>query len=312
MDKIKFFYHRHIFKVDRYLLVMYGIMLAIGLMALAVNWLVTGYPGNNYLPSLWYFLAPFVLIMLVVAWYARDISPRLAMFTRFYTLYFIFSFCLAVILNGIQYSDFATIDAVLVKWDEALGIDTPALIAWTAHHPTLKLLFEIAYSAVSLEVMLLPALLAILHYEKQLNEYLLVLSVVAIVGSLIYYFFPTAAPVSVYNSDYFLSFQHDTVLKFRQIHSYIQPTTKEGGMIAFPSFHVIWALMCAWVLREKWWLFLPIALINFIAIVSTVMLGWHYLVDVISAVFIAFLGVFFVKRFFLSGKNNIEKLDGRK
>ena len=193
---------------------------------------------------------------------------------------------------------------MLVRWDQALGIDTPTLIAWTAHHGTIKLLFEIAYSVVSLELMLLPALLAILHYEKQLNEYLLVLSSVAIVGSLIYYFFPTAAPASVFDSSYFLHFQEDTVLKFQQIHHYIQPTTTEGGMIAFPSFHVIWAVMCAWVLREKWWLFVPVALTNLIAIIATVMLGWHYLVDALAGIFIAFLAVMVVNLCFLRHKKN--------
>lgn len=293
---IKSFYNQYVDKTDRCLFLLYGLMLLVGAMGLLVNWLVTAYPGNNYLPAAWYFLAPFVLLMLGVAWYAKEISPRLAMFTRFYTLYFIYSFCLAIVLNGIQFSPFATIDRYLMQWDQLLGIDTPMLIAWTAHHPLTKLLFEIAYTAVAVELMLLPAFLALFRFEKRLNEYLLMLSFTVIIGSLIYYFFPTAAPVSVFDSPYFLHLERDTVLKFQQIRDYIQPTTQQGGLIAFPSFHVVWALICAYVLRKKWWAFVPIAFVNLMAIVATVMLGWHYFVDVIAAFLLAVLGVWFAKR----------------
>ncbi len=301
--RIKSFYNHYISRIDRCLFFLYGVMLAIGLMGLAVNAVWTGYPGNNYLPSVWYFLAPFVLFMLGVAYYAHDISPRLAMFTRFYTLYFIFSFCLAVVLNGIQFSPLPTIDLWLVKWDQVMGIDTPALIAWTAHHPKIKLLFEIFYTAVSVELMLLPALLALLQYKRHLNEYLLLLCVVTIIGSLIYYFFPTAAPVSVFDSPYFLKLEQATVTKFQQIRHYIEPTTTQGGMVAFPSFHVIWSVICAYVLRKKWWLFVPIALINLGTIVATVMLGWHYLVDVIAGVIVAIIAIWIIlPRFFRESK----------
>ena len=62
-------------------------------------------------------------------------------------------------------------------------------------------------------------------------------------------------------------------------------------MIAFPSFHVTWAILLTYACRAKKIFFYPVALYNLILIISTVLLGWHYAMDVIGGVVLAIAGI---------------------
>jgi hypothetical protein len=289
--KVKSLYNQYVDIQSRLILLLCLVTVLIGVSGILINCIFKHYPANNYLPLSWWILLPFDILILFVAWYAREMVPRLAFFTRFYTLYFLVSFSMAVMTNGIQLTPFPTIDSMLAHWDQQLGISTPAIIAWTATHHPMRLIFEIAYTAVTFELFILPTFLAIVKLERPLNEYLFLVTFSFIIGAVIYYFFPTAAPSSIFHSPYFLHVERDTALKFYQIHHYIQPTTTNGGLIAFPSFHVIYAIVCAYVVRNKKWLFIPVVMINSVAILATVGLGWHYLIDVIAAIVLAALSI---------------------
>jgi membrane-associated phospholipid phosphatase len=54
------------------------------------------------------------------------------------------------------------------------------------------------------------------------------------------------------------------------------------GLISWPSFHVAGALIVTWALRRTWcrW---PLVLLNAALSLSTVLLGLHYAIDVVSA-----------------------------
>lgn len=295
--KLKSIYYQLIDRDERVILGLCALMLLLAIGCSSANELFTKYPGNNYTSWQWLLLAPLIVVMFGIAKVARDMAPRLAYFTRYYTLYYLIVTSMSLFLNGIQYTPFPTIDQTLGHWDLVLGINTPALLAWTAEHSWIKSLFIVSYNTTTTELFFLPMVLAILLLRRQLNEYLLSISISIIIGGMIYYFWPTAAPVSIFHSVNFLADQQATALKFYQIHHYIQPTTTQGGMIAFPSLHVVYAIVCTYVVRNKWWLFIPLAIINFITIVSTVMLGWHYLIDALGGIVLAIVSLLLVKFF---------------
>jgi len=64
-----------------------------------------------------------------------------------------------------------------------------------------------------------------------------------------------------------------------------------AGIVCFPSFHVIWAILCAAALWGFRPLRLPVALLSVMIIASTLTTGWHYFSDVLAGIVIAALSM---------------------
>jgi membrane-associated phospholipid phosphatase len=59
------------------------------------------------------------------------------------------------------------------------------------------------------------------------------------------------------------------------------------GVVCFPSFHVIWAILGAnalWCFKP---LRIPVAILSTLIILSTMTSGWHYFVDVLAGLLVA-------------------------
>ena len=132
-----------------------------------------------------------------------------------------------------------------------------------------------------------PFVAAWMHDKRRLRVFLYGTVYSSIIGSLIYYFFPSSGPAGIFRSADFFPVQLLTHLKYEQVHSFQPVTTLLGGLIAFPSFHVAWSILATYAALPKRNLFIVIAVLNTIVISSTVLLGWHYLVDVPAGILLA-------------------------
>ena len=56
------------------------------------------------------------------------------------------------------------------------------------------------------------------------------------------------------------------------------------AIIAFPSFHAIWAMSIVVFAYQRKLLFYVLLVLNILVVISAVTLGWHYLADVLGAV----------------------------
>jgi membrane-associated phospholipid phosphatase len=68
-----------------------------------------------------------------------------------------------------------------------------------------------------------------------------------------------------------------------------------AGVVCFPSFHVIWAILCASALWGFRSIRIPVALLSLMIIASTLTTGWHYFSDVLGGVVIAALSMAIAK-----------------
>lgn len=254
--------------------------------AFAVNFFSYHYPGNNYFPPNIFFIA--LSLMLMYAGFALQFGPSSYLAATIKeTIYFFLVMCvLALSTNAAQYTPFPTIDKHIVGLEASLHIDMQALISWTHTKPMLKKLLEFIYNTLPFQMTYFPILLIIMKRWDTIREYYFLLLVSAIIGFSFYYFFPTTAPASIIPGHYFSEAQRATGLKFIQIHQHIQPSTIDGGLIALPSFHVIWAWFCLYILRS-WPVALVIMLpINSLLIASCVLLGWHYPIDILGGIIV--------------------------
>jgi membrane-associated phospholipid phosphatase len=212
----------------------------------------------------------------------------------------IFYFTMMVLLieiftSAIQLTPFQRIDHLVYQL-EPLPLDQ--LIAWTNKHPLIKEHLQNIYATLIPGMLTLPFFAVFLLKRTMIHRWIKLNIIYVCLGFSFYYFFPTCGPVSVIPfPEIFDQGQLNNILKFNQIHQWKMPTTEDGGLIAFPSFHVIWAW--AITLFFKWihpWLF-RIALVWFVLIcISCVCLGWHYSVDIIGSILLIGIAHFFISK----------------
>ncbi|MGL5741085.1 MAG: phosphatase PAP2 family protein [Legionella sp.] len=202
---------------------------------------------------------------------------------------------IAFTTNAVQLTPFPTIDRSIITLEKYFHINMKAILIWTNDHPQLKYVLGVIYDILTLQMTILPLLIIVTCRFHLIREYYFHLLCTTLIGFGFYYFFPTTAPASVIHSSLFSPEQLDTGIKFRQIHHYIHPSTIDGGLIAFPSFHTIWAILCVNLLRE--WIVSCVLLLinNLLLIASCVLLGWHYLSDIIGAFILLFISYCLLK-----------------
>jgi len=296
MNAVKSFYNQHVTSEDRLFVGLLALSTLLALGFILTNVLTNNYGSNGFAPWNLYACLPIFLGLWIFSLYARKHSPRMALLTWTYSLCFFILIIQSLALPGLETTPFHAIDPWLVKADQLTGFHQLAALNWTyAPHWILKG-FSFCYSMISNELALFPMVLALLMQKKALKVYLLSIILSALIGFSIFFFFPTTAPASIFFDPHFAAQQHDTFIKFFEIHHHLPITTAQGGLIAFPSFHVIWSVLLAYAFKEKKFLFYPIALFNAVIIASTVFLGWHYIIDVIGGIAVSALSIWIAER----------------
>ncbi len=263
-----------------------GLILVLSFSALTLNYFVYQFPGNNYFPE--NVFTPLIILVLInlgliLSFGSNSKSSRIG---REMLYFFGVMSLIALATNAVQLTPFFPIDKYILTFENGLNIDLVSILKWTTQHPHFKVLLISVYDSLPYQMSFIPLFIIALGRIQLIREYYFLLLSTVLIGFLIYYFFPTTAPASNMNSPLFAANQIATGLKFNQIHSHIIPTTNEGGLIALPSFHVIWAILCVYLLKQWKIPCILLGLINSLLILSCVLLGWHYPVDVLAGVVI--------------------------
>lgn len=252
-----------------------------------INALVFHYTGVSYFPREAWWLAFVAADFAIFGLWARERNQYASFISVNMAFYALTAVVMGVLTTGIQYSPFPRIDAVLSRWDARLGWDTVAVLSWVAERPALRKFLALCYNTTELQLIAAPFVAAFAHDKRRLRVYLYAIVYSSFVGSLFYYFFPSSGPAGVFESPHFMSVQRLTHLKYQQVHNCQPVTTLLGGLIAFPSFHVAWSVLATYAAKPRIWIFSLLAVLNVMVISSTVLLGWHYLVDVPAGIALA-------------------------
>lgn len=248
------------------------------------NAYVVGYSGNAYitLDQLCVLLIGFLIYAGSHIQYGHD--SVLTLYAKEVLCFFSVLGLVALLTTAVQFTPFSPIDSHLLAFDDLSRLHMNRILAWTNDEPLFKKILITTYSTIDYQLVYIPLFLIVIKRFDVLYEFYFLLLLTALIGFIFYYFFPTMAPASVIDSPYFMASQKATGLKFEQIHHYLKPSTIEGGLIAMPSFHVIWAYLCLNSLRG-WplicWALFPI---NILLALSCVLLGWHYPIDLLGSV----------------------------
>jgi membrane-associated phospholipid phosphatase len=180
-------------------------------------------------------------------------------------------------------------DDSLKQWDRGLGLSVPAIVSWCAAHPTLNSILNHSYNLLFLLLPLAVILPAIIGAKKTAQRFLLSNTIAFIVSVPIFTMLPAVGPWYGYHFAGSTS-QNAVQASILALHS----GSTEGaiGIVCFPSFHVIWALLSAVALWDIKPIRYPSAILAALIIISTVTTGWHYVCDVFGGLAISALSTY--------------------
>lgn len=254
--------------------------------AFIINFYHSHYLGNNYFPPDTTSIAIILIIMYCGCSIQFGSTNQLSKTMKEIIIFFIMISILAILTNAVQYTPFSPIDYQIYSIEQSLHINLQGIIAWTNHYPQLKQGLDFIYNTLPLQMTFIPLFIIFANQRQKIREFYFLMLCSAMIGFIFYYFFPTTGPASIVKSPFFSEAQKATTLKFIQLHQQIKPSTLEGGLIALPSFHVIWAWLCLYLLRDWPMVYFPMGILNLILMASCVLLGWHYPIDIIGSVLV--------------------------
>ena len=182
-------------------------------------------------------------------------------------------------------------DTLFGRIDEALGMRVPVIVEWANHHwlgtvisstyPRLLPLFAVAAFA--------PALTG---HLKRAREFLVANLAAFAIGIPLFALLPAVGPWYYYH----LAANTPQANCWAQLLALRLPgpyifQDQAAGIICFPSFHVIWAILSAAALWDYRFLRIPVALLSAMIIASTLTTGWHYFSDVLGGIAVAVLSL---------------------
>ena len=183
------------------------------------------------------------------------------------------------------------VDGALMRVDETLYYDWPAVSAWTSSHPWLLTTLLVAYMTILWQPFLVLFVTSVNRPGSANSEFIWAFLLSAFIASVISGVLPALGYEGVIGAP------HIDVL--REIRAGAWTTldiNKVDGIVTYPSFHAALGVVFiygTWRIRWAFWIFLPL---NIVLIISTPTVGGHYLVDVIAGILVAAVAIALTRR----------------
>jgi membrane-associated phospholipid phosphatase len=195
-------------------------------------------------------------------------------------------------------------DAQLAAIDRMLGFDWAYFLALTNSIPLVSAVLVWAYKSSGSQLLLLCLFLGATGRQNRLAETLALIAVTALLTGIFNLIVPAAGAYDLYSPPKEM-FSHLSANAgmwhfnlFLSLRNQAVPTldfATAEGLVTFPSFHTILAIVTAYGVRDVPYLKFPIAALSAVVIVATLPEGGHYLIDVIAGAGIAIAAIVFLR-----------------
>jgi membrane-associated phospholipid phosphatase len=195
-------------------------------------------------------------------------------------------------------------DAVLNAADTWMGLDWRAYLHFFNDRPLLGTLGHLAYSSILLQLLVLIVSLAGPSRLLRLQQYILATALALVITLVVFVFAPASGIFT------FLNIQPDEFANLSPIMTTNQilrlDALRNGqqsyvngmeGLITFPSFHTVWAVLFMWVFYPVKQLRYGAIFLNLFIIASTPILGAHYFIDLVGGGVVAVIAICATARF---------------
>ncbi|HEX7852541.1 MAG TPA: phosphatase PAP2 family protein [Sphingobium sp.] len=187
------------------------------------------------------------------------------------------------------------VDGPLVEMDAQLHFDWRLLYQFYLKHPIIMAVSRQSYDAFSYQLLLVPMILWLWRQGEMLWPYIAAYSVALILTIIVFPFFPAAGP---YNH---FGISHANLEPWQwNFGPYIDGlrnghirdmTQTSSGLISVPSFHAAAGVLFIWACGRIPYLRWVFFLLNTTMIISAMIIGSHYLVDLIAGVAVSMIAI---------------------
>jgi membrane-associated phospholipid phosphatase len=227
------------------------------------------------------------LLLLAIVYGHSGRSKRLSDMGYYGALFVAFGTLMTIMTYLAACGESALYDPALSKFDAFLGFDWQRWTAFLRTSPLVDTLLGFAYFSLLPQIPLTIFLLAHTDREDRNKEFFWTVFVSLLATTAVFRLFPAVGPFAFYEIelDRAVHLKHLVQLRSGGAHAYSVPQLQ--GLIAFPSYHTVLAVIFPYVHRGLRHTFVPSLVLNALMLVSTPSHGGHYLVDMLGGVVIA-------------------------
>jgi len=253
----------------------------------------------DWAPFLSGYLAALGLVL--IGTYIRCVKakPRIAMAVQGIGFFTAFTSACAVLIYTLLPLSFPMVDPYLTQTGHWVGYDWQKFVSTMIAYPAISRMLGYVYHSAILQMLLTICLLSIYGRSLELYRFLLVGMVTLIIAVAIWWRWPSVGYVGVL--PYSPEVMADNGFRFKVNYGeLLTRLLQEGpgritpavitGVVGFPSYHTVMALMVTWYCR-KTIVFAPILLVNLAMIPATLLHGGHHLIDLLGGLVVFMIGV---------------------
>jgi membrane-associated phospholipid phosphatase len=195
-------------------------------------------------------------------------------------------------------------DASLADIDAALGFDWLVFLSWANSSTWLSMVLVIAYHSVGPQIPMVLVILAMALREDLLLQFIALMSISSLLAAIGLALVPAAGAYAFFAppAETYANFTRDAgmwhyteLMKLRSGEPFLYQMEKAKGLVTFPSYHTALGIIITYALREIRWIFVPVAILNSVMLVSTVPEGGHHLIDVLAGLAIGLISIAIVR-----------------
>jgi membrane-associated phospholipid phosphatase len=195
-------------------------------------------------------------------------------------------------------SPIALQDQALAHFDKMAGLEVPAILHVMANYPWARTALAFSYDLLFPLIVAGVMLPAITYRWTAVKELIVGTSIATILGAGMFALCPAIGPWVVYH--FAPSTQQKTCetlflnLRMPTVHVLSPDDT---GIICFPSFHVLLAILSCIALCSIKPLRIPTIIVGSCVAISTLTTGWHYIADVLGGLTLAVVAVLIARAY---------------
>jgi membrane-associated phospholipid phosphatase len=210
-------------------------------------------------------------------------------------------------------------DAMLVQLDTLLGFDWRATLMWFDAHPEIASTMEFFYTSSAWQLPLMALFFIVFRRMDRLREVTVIYAVCLLIVIAFAALFPAIGPfhyigISQEFRDNLSSaagiYHLETMQLIKSGQLPIFTLEHATGLVTFPSFHTVLAIVTIYAFRGIRVLFWPSLFLNIGVIVSTIPEGGHYLIDLVGGAAICLL-VFSLLRKWQTETETVDQFEWR-